>query len=96
MSGAAAGGAAAAAAAARAKAIKASGAIVKLSPSEFKKLLNSAERPLVVAARGGFLNRKYRYLFAHRGLIFATFTPDTIGMPSGADLIWADRIWIPD
>ena len=96
MNGAASGGAAAAAAAARSRAVKASGAIVRLAPGEFKKLLNTAERPLVVAAKGGFLNRKYRYLFAHRGLIFVTLTPDSIGMPSGADLIWADRIWIPD
>ncbi len=90
------GAAGAAAAAAIANATKASGAIVKLPPAEFRKLLNKADRPLVVGARGGFLYSKYRYLFNYRGLFFTTLSAETISLPSGGELVWADRIWIPN
>ena len=87
---------AAAAAAAIANATKASGAIVKLPPSEFRKLLNKAERPLVVGAKGGFMYAKFRYLFNYRGLFFTTLSAETISLPSGGELVWADKIWIPN
>ena len=84
-----------AAAAAIANATKASGAIVKLPPQEFRKLLDKAERPLVVGARGGFMFSKYRYLFNYRGLFFTTLCAETISLPSGGEMIWAKKIWIP-
>jgi hypothetical protein len=98
MSGAAGGAAVAGAAAAAviANAIKASGAIVAVSPEEFRKLLNKAERPLVIGAKAGFMYAKYRYLFNYRGLFFTTLSAETISLPSGAELIWANKIWIPD
>ena len=63
--GAAAGGAAAAAAIAQA--IKASGAIIQLEPSEFLKILSKIESPFVVTALGGAFS-KNQYLTNYNGL----------------------------
>ena len=90
------GAAGAAAAAAIANATKASGAIVKLPVEEFRKLLNRADSPLVVGAKGGFMYAKYRYLFNYRGIFFTTLSSETITLPSRTELVWANRIWIPN
>ena len=57
--GAGAGAAVAARAAAIAKAIKASGAIVRVEPSDFLVILSKNSKPLVVLAEGGFLKTNY-------------------------------------
>ena len=86
---------AAAAHQARINATKASGAIVKMSPGEFMKIINKSEEPLVVFAKGGFLNRKFRYLTSYRGLFFFTQALEPLALPSKAEVIAADKIWIP-
>ena len=86
---------AAAAAAAVAQAVKASGAIVKLEPTEFIKILNKIDSPLVVAAKGGFLNRKFRYLTSYKGLFFYSESSDRIQCPSKTEFILSEKIWIP-
>ena len=90
-------GAAGAAAAhqARINATKASGAIVKMFPGEFTKIINKSEEPLVVFAKGGFLNRKFRYLTSYRGLFFFTSASEPLALPGKAEIIAADKIWIP-
>lgn len=93
MSGAA--GAGAAAAAAAAQAIKASGAIIKMEPSDFQAILSRQEDALVVMAEGGFLGKTYSYLTSYRGLIFYTKTGEPMHLPSDAELIRAEKIWIP-
>jgi hypothetical protein len=94
--GASAGGTAgAAAAAAIANAIKASGAIVKVDPNDFRKIMAKMDAPLVVRAEGGFLSRKYRYLTAYKGLIFYTISPSELPFGSGVEMILAEKIWIP-
>lgn len=93
-----AGGAAAAGAAvaaAIAKAIKASGAIVKMEPEEFIKILHRVEKPLVVNATGGFLNTQHRYLTSYKGLFFYTSSSDPLQLPGSVELIAAKKIWIP-
>jgi len=93
--GAAGGTSGAAAAAAIANAIKASGAIVKVDPSDFRKIMEKIDAPLVVRAEGGFLSRKYRYLTAYKGLIFYTKSPSELPFGSGVEMILAEKIWIP-
>ncbi len=95
--GGAAGGAAgaAAAAAAVANAIKASGAIVKVDPNDFRKIMEKIDAPLVVRAEGGFLSRKYQYLTAYKGLIFYTKSPSELPFGSGVEIVLAEKIWIP-
>jgi hypothetical protein len=93
--GAAGGAAGAAAAAAIANAIKASGAIVKVDPNDFRKIMAKMDAPLVVRAEGGFLSRKYQYLTAYKGLIFHTKSPSELPFGSGVEMILAEKIWIP-
>ena len=85
----------AAAAAARAQAIKASGAIVKVSPSDFQILISKVKEPLVVFSEGGLLKKNYQYLFGFKGLVFFTKSPTQINLPVGSETLHAQNIWIP-
>jgi hypothetical protein len=89
------GATAAAAAAAIANAIKASGAIVKLDASEFKKILDKAENPLVVYAEGGFFGTNYQYLTSYKGLFFFCKTGEPIHLPGTVETVMCKKIWIP-
>jgi hypothetical protein len=91
--GGAAGGAAAAAAVARA--IKASGAIVRVDPDEFQKLLNRNVQGLVVHAPGGFFSPGHKYLMGYKGLGFYTSTREPLPLPSTCETVEAGKIWIP-
>ena len=88
------GGAGAAAAAELANAIKASGAIVQVEPSEFSKILEKTERPLVVQSPAGFF-AKYRYLTSYKGLVFLAQSADPLMLPAKVEIITAKRIWVP-
>ena len=87
--------AAAAAAAAVAKAIKASGAIVRVEPEEFQKLLGHNAQGLVVHAVGGLFSRGHKYLMGYKGLAFYTSSREAILLPSTCQLVEAKKIWIP-
>ncbi len=89
------GGAAAAAAAAIAQAIKASGAIVKMEPNQFQKLLSKSNEPAVVMAHHGWPTKKYHYMISYKGLFFYTKSIEAMMLPGGTDLITAEKIWIP-
>ena len=91
-----AGGAAVAArAAAIAKAIKASGAIVRMEPDDFLQIVSKSSKPLVVLAEGGILKTSYQYLTNYRGLIFFTKSSTPLPLPGDIELVMADKIWIP-
>jgi hypothetical protein len=94
--GAAAAGGAAAAAAQFAQAVKASGAIVRVEPTDFETILGKIESPLVVYAEGGVFSRKYHYLTSYRGLIFYAKTPTPLTLSSRVELITARKIWVPE
>ncbi|MBA7486504.1 hypothetical protein ES707_22064 [subsurface metagenome] len=93
--GAGAGAAVAARAAAIAKAIKASGAIVRVEPSDFSVILSKTNKPLVVLAEGGFLKTNYQYLTGYKGLVFFTKSPTPLQLPGDIELVVAKKIWIP-
>ena len=86
---------AAAAAAAVAQAIKASGAIVRVEPEDFLRILGRQQEPLVVHATGGFFSTSYLYLSSYKGLAFFTKSPDPLSLPSGCEVVQARKIWIP-
>jgi hypothetical protein len=90
---AAAGGAAAAAAVAQA--IKASGAIVRVAPEEFEKLLRANREPLVVHAMGGFFGSRHKYLMGYKGLAFYTSAREAIHLPNTCQVVEAEKIWMP-
>lgn len=78
------------------RAIRASGAIIRVAPAEFVELLRRGEEPLVVVARGGFLRRGFRYLTSYKGLTFHTRSDAELVLPRGCEVVLADRIWIPE
>lgn len=94
MSGGAA-GAAAAAGVVVAQAIKASGAIVEVSPADFMNLMDQVEEPLIVVSQGGTFKKYYQYLAGYQGLVFYTKSPDMLQFIEGAQVVQAKKIWIP-
>lgn len=86
-------GAAAAAAAAVVNAIKASGAIVRVEPTDFLTLAQRAEKPLVVTAEAFWGGRKY--LMSYKGLAFYTRSSDALELPGDLELVSASKIWVP-
>jgi hypothetical protein len=86
---------AAAHASAIAQAIKASGVLVRVEPSEFMRILHRQDETLVVMARGGFFEPGWRYLTSYKGLAFFTKSPDPLPLPGRAEVVEARKIWIP-
>jgi hypothetical protein len=78
-----------------AEAIKASGTIVKVEPEAFAQLLAKADSPLVVYAQGGVISTNHQYLMSYKGLAFYTKADDPISLPASAEVIVAEKIWIP-
>jgi len=85
----------AAAAAAIAQAIKASGVLVRLDPNEFRKIMVRIPDPLVVISEGGLFSTNYQYLMSYKGLTFFTKSDAPLDLPAGAEVVTAQRIWIP-
>lgn len=86
---------AAAAAELIANAVKASGVIVQVSGDDFLAILNWNAEPLVVHATTGLFSTKHQYLTSYRGLAFYAKVPDPISLPPHAQLVEANKIWIP-
>ena len=91
-----AGAGAAAAAAAMARATKASGAIVKVEPDVFQRIVGKMEEPLIVRAEGGWRTKHYKYITSYKGLFFFTKSPAELSFMSRAELIFANKIWVPE
>jgi len=85
----------AAAGAALAQAIKASGAIVRVAPRDFLAIVSRGTAPLVVTAIGGLFRKNYRYLAAYKALVFFTKSPEPLQLPGDAEVVAAEKIWIP-
>jgi hypothetical protein len=82
-------------AAAIAQAIKASGAIVRLEPAEFLKILGRQDEPLVVQAQGGVFRSSWHYLTSYKGLAFFTKSAEPLLLPGRTLIVSAASIWIP-
>jgi hypothetical protein len=78
-----------------AEAVKASGTVVRVEPDEFAKLLAKMNNPLVIYAEGGIIQTKYEYLTSYKGLAFFTKSDEEIPLPATAEVVVADKIWIP-
>ncbi|MFC1783215.1 hypothetical protein ACFL02_06475 [Planctomycetota bacterium] len=87
-------GGAGAAAAASAAAIKASGAIVHVTPENFSEILARLEEPIVVHSPSAFLTPN-KYLTNYRGFFFYTKSKEPLYISSKIELIAAEKIWIP-
>ena len=82
-------------AAAIANAIKASGVLVRVEPDDFAQILGKVEKPLVIYTQGGVISTNHQYLTSYKGFAFYTKSSEQIPLPSGVELIVADKIWIP-
>ena len=89
------GAAAAAAAAAIAEAIKASGVIVRVTPENFRLILERANDALVVHAEGGVFRTSYQYLLSYKGIAFFTKSSEPINLPANVETVIANKIWVP-
>ena len=78
-----------------ANAVKASGTVVRIEPDEFEKILKKVESPLVVYAEGGMISTNHQYLVSYKGLAFFTKADDPIDLPRNAEVVIAEKIWIP-
>ena len=87
--------AAGAAAAARIQAIKASGAIVRVSPDDFQMLLTRNTQGLVVHRAGWMFGTSHTYLMGYQGLAFYTKATEELRVPSTCTIVEASRIWMP-
>ncbi|HPU01781.1 MAG: hypothetical protein GX890_06260 [Firmicutes bacterium] len=85
----------AAAAAAIAQAIKASGAIVRVLPEDFRRIVDKVEQPLVVVSVGRFLGTTYHYLTSYKGLIFYTRSREQLLLKGSTEYVHARSIYIP-
>lgn len=85
-----------AAAAAIAQAIKASGAIVRVSPEDFSTIVDRVEKPLVVVSVGKLFGTRYHYLTGYKGLIFYTKSSRQLVLKGSAEYINARSIHIPN
>jgi len=88
-------GAAAAHQHAIANALKASGAIVKMDAAEFLKIVNKSEQPLVVTSKSWLFGTKFNYLTSYKGLFFYTSSDQQLNLPGKAEIIAAEKIWVP-
>jgi hypothetical protein len=84
------------AAAAIARAVQASGTIIRVEPSQYQQMLNRMQSPLVVQTyRGGIIASGYQYLTSYKGLAFYTRSKERLQLPGSAEVIEAKRIWVP-
>ena len=78
-----------------AQAIKASGAIVRVEPEEFQRLVGRVDEPVVVMARRSFFGERFQYLTSYKGLILYTKTNGPLALSGRAEIIAARSIWVP-
>ncbi|PPD58637.1 hypothetical protein [Dehalogenimonas etheniformans] len=88
-------GGAAAAHAAVVQAVKTSGVIVRLEPSEFVLIASKARNPLIVASKAGWRGNKFSYLTSYKGLAFYAQSSQPLDLPGDAEIVNAKQIWVP-
>lgn len=90
------GGAQVAVHAAIANAIKATGVVVRMEPSEWMSMLKRNDNAVVVVAQGGMFKKSFRYLTSYRGLAFFTKSDQALMLPGRTEVITAKSISLPD
>lgn len=77
------------------QAIKASGAIVRVKPEDFFKIVDRVDKPLVVMSVPRLLGTRYHYLSAYKGLIFYTKSREQLLLKGNTEYVIAQSIYIP-
>lgn len=89
------GSAAVAAANAIANALKASGAIISLEPTDFQNILIRNRDGLVAQCMGGIFKKHYKYITNYKGLFFFCKSSEPLHIPGNIEIVNTKRIWIP-
>jgi hypothetical protein len=79
-----------------ARATKASGTIVRVSPADFLAVLARSENPLIIVSKGGVFRKHHQYLTSYKGIAFFTKSDQPFELPRRAEIVVAEKIWIPD
>ena len=79
-----------------ARAMKASGVIVRVQPADFLTILSRSETPLIVVSKGGIFKAHHQYITSYKGIAFFTKSTDAFELPRRAEVVVAEKIWIPD
>ena len=87
-------GGAGAVAAIIANAIKASGTVVRVEPDTFVNVLRRVDKPLIIYKESGLFTG-HQYLTSYKGFVFYAKSREQIDLPRSAEVIVADKIWIP-
>ena len=77
------------------QALKASGAIVSVNPDDFLYILSKTSHALIITATGGIFKTNYQYLTFYKSFFFFTKSTTPLPLPPDAELIAANKIWIP-
>jgi hypothetical protein len=66
-----------------------SGVVITLETKEFERLLNQADKPLVVHQEPRWYSPQHRYLFSFRGMTFFTRSKSALRISKYADVVTA-------
>ncbi len=72
------------------------GAIVKVKPDNFLRIISRPHEALVVySISWGLFRKYYQYLTSYKGLVFYTGCYTELQLPEDIELVEAESIWIP-
>jgi len=76
------------------QAVKASGAIVRVDPDSFPRMVGKNEHPVVVAEEK-FFKTTYKYLTSYGGFVFFTKSSTPLTISGRAEVVAARKIRVP-
>jgi len=76
-------------------ATKAMGPFVEIESNDFLEIVNRQKEPLVVHASKGMFSKKQQYLSPFRGIYLYCESTTPLEITSGASIISAKKLWIP-
>jgi hypothetical protein len=77
------------------QAIRASGAIVRVEPRDFDRIVRKTPDALVIRARPATFSKHHQYLTSYRGFVFHTRTREQLQFASSVEIVEAKSIWVP-
>jgi len=77
------------------QAVKASGAIVRVDPDSFLRMIGKNEHPVVIVAEEKIFKTRYKYLTSYGGFVFFTKSSTPLTISGRAEVVAARKIWVP-
>jgi hypothetical protein len=67
-----------------------------VKPVDFLAILAKTDTPLIVVARGGIFTKHHQNMTSYKGIAFFTKSANAFELPRRAEVVVAEKIWIPD